>query len=202
MQMKNISVAIALSGLFLMGCSSDKKNDNQFPENELSTLIQRKICNNSSGSKIVNDSVNKEIVITNELNEIYSIPVNNKESIKGDFNNDNIQDIIIPVDHAVSMSYGVTDYYFFIGSGIENNYFVDSINSGTFSSSTGYCSNGDGRGQFRAKKITNNTLIGESNCYNNGDPNCCPSLHYKTALKYDAKTNTFKLKEQTAIKKN
>lgn len=202
MQMKNILVTIALSGLFLMGCSSEKKDNNQIPENELSSFIQRKICNSSSGSKIVKDSVNNEIMITNELNEIYSIPVNNTESIKGDFNNDKIQDIIIPVDHAVSISNGFTDYYFFIGSGIENNYFVDSINSGTFSSFYGYCSKGDGRGQFYVKNIANNTLIGESSCYNNEDPNCCPSLHYRTVLKYDSKTNTFKLKEQTAIKKN
>jgi hypothetical protein len=200
MQIKNTLAAIILSALFLAGCSGDKEIKNQMPENELPTFIQRKICNSTTGSKIVKDSVNNEIVITNEFNEIYSIPLDNKESIKGDFNNDKIQDIIIPVEHAVSMSFGVTDYYFFIGSAIEDNYYVDSINSGTFSSSTGYCSKGEGRGQFRANEIANNTLIGESFCYN-GDPNCCPSLHYRTILKYEAKTSTFKLKEQTAIKK-
>ena len=40
------------------------------------------------------------------------------------------------------------------------------------------------KGFFNIKAIKNNVIEGESNCYEDSDPNCCPSLVYKTNLVY------------------
>ena len=39
-------------------------------------------------------------------------------------------------------------------------------------------------GQFIPQTIENGLLIGESQCYTETDPRCCPSLKYKTTLKW------------------
>lgn len=37
-------------------------------------------------------------------------------------------------------------------------------------------------GYFRARKIENNFIVGESSCYAEEDPRCCPSLYYETKV--------------------
>jgi hypothetical protein len=40
-------------------------------------------------------------------------------------------------------------------------------------------------GNFRARKIENNFLVGHSSCYTEDDARCCPSLHYETKVEFE-----------------
>ena len=51
-------------------------------------------------------------------------------------------------------------------------------------------------GQFIPQTIENGLLVGESLCYTETDPRCCPSLKYKTTLKWVSNELRFVTKEK------
>ena len=95
----------------------------------------------------------------------------------GDLNNDKIEDIIISV-HTEGGGGGGNNWSqdIFVFQKINGKYEITCI---TADGEITGCQNGS----FRAKKIKDGFLIGNSSCYNDGDASCCPSLEYVTKVK-------------------
>ncbi len=107
----------------------------------------------------------------------------------GDLNNDKIDDIVISV-HTEGGGGG--------GNVWSQDLFVFQKNNGKYEI-TSITPDGDisgcESGTFRATEIKNGFLIGNSSCYKDEDPRCCPSLEYVTKveltdkkLKFNSKT--------------
>ena len=109
-----------------------------------------------------------------------SIPFSS-EFIKGDLNGDNAVDIVIPVYSTGGGSAEWREIFVFISKKNKIDFYK------MYSSfDLGHCQEaGSHGGQFYPEKISNAILIGESYCYKEGDPHCCPSLKYTTEYKFD-----------------
>jgi hypothetical protein len=101
--------------------------------------------------------------------------------IKGDLNGDNVDDVVIPVYSTGGGSAVWQEIFVFISKD-------DTIELYKMYSSfdLAHCQEaGSHGGQFYPEKISNAILTGESYCYKEGDPHCCPSLKYTTEYKFD-----------------
>ncbi|MBU3675740.1 MAG: hypothetical protein FGM54_00950 [Chitinophagaceae bacterium] len=98
--------------------------------------------------------------------------------LEGDLNGDQIDDLILSV-HTEGGGGGGNIWWqdLFVYIKENNGYKLMSVSSDKEISGC----NGD----FRAKEIKNNRLIGNSSCYTDDDPRCCPSLEYKTIIKFE-----------------
>lgn len=116
-----------------------------------------------------------------------------KENVLGDLNNDGKEDAIIKV---YSNSGGNSDYldlYVFLQQ--EGGWKLALIKSSSDDDIKG-CK----IGQFVPEQISNGYLIGESSCFAASDPRCCPSIFYKTTLKFVNNRFTLIKKERVAKK--
>jgi hypothetical protein len=94
----------------------------------------------------------------------------------GDLNNDGIEEIVITVHIEGSGAGGNTSTQeLFVFQKINGKYKIITI---TNNNEISYCQSGI----FRAKEIKNGILIGNSYCYKEEDPRCCPSLEYITKV--------------------
>lgn len=111
----------------------------------------------------------------------------------GDLNNDKIDDLIVTVHTEGGGGGGNVwsqDLFLFQKSGGKYQFisFTPDIDI-----------SGCQSGSFRAREIKDGFLFGNSSCYNDDDPRCCPSLEYITKvelsnknLKFSSKTMLFK----------
>ncbi len=116
------------------------------------------------------------------------------ENVIGDLNNDGQEDVIVKV---YSNTGGNTDY-------LDLYVFLQQASSWKLllvKSSSDEDIKGCQIGQYVPLTISNGFLIGESSCFLQSDPRCCPSLFYKTTLKLQNNQLVFVRKERT-VKKN
>ena len=93
--------------------------------------------------------------------------------LNGDINNDQIEDLVMSVHTEGGGSGGniwSQDIFVFIYK--NEKYKLVNVTSDADICGCNYY------GNFRARKIENNFLIGRSSCYTENDARCCPSLHY------------------------
>lgn len=156
--------------------------------------------------KILVDSnhIDKEFSFLNgiELREInsedsssggtYVVPFE-KNYIKGDLNGDSQDDYVIPVYATGGGSSEWREIFVFISKNKRLEYFK------MYSSfDLAHCdSKGSNGGQFYPNKISNSILTGESYCYLESDPHCCPSIKMQAQYKFD---NGLIFSNQTPIK--
>lgn len=126
----------------------------------------------------------------------YSLPMDNKEFLKGDITGDSKQDIIVSIGHSFGASGHATIYFLFGGDGDAFSFIT------TFDSfDLGLCkTNGDLPGQFYPDQIKTGTLIGTSHCYTTEDAKCCPSKKFENTFKYNPQTKKLSLIKQTEKK--
>lgn len=150
--------------------------------------------------RIYGDNLRKEEIINKSNIEItyYSIPQTEDEYshwmfnfyipfekepkgtniLEGDINNDGIDDLVIKIYTSGGGQGGNVewwDYFAFINQ--NGNYILaDVAPQGKLSGCTG---------GFWAESIENNYILGNSNCYAEGDARCCPSLHYETRVIFE-----------------
>ncbi len=98
--------------------------------------------------------------------------------LEGDLNNDKISDLIISV-HTEGGGAGGNNYSQDIFTFISENG-TYKLNSVSPDSEFSICD-----GDFRAKRILDNLLIGTSSCYGPDDARCCPSLYYETKVAFE-----------------
>lgn len=102
----------------------------------------------------------------------------NNEVIFGDLNNDNKRDCIISVFRADHYN-EVLFFYIFINQG--NKYTLEDV---TNENKICGCKDSMWPNLFREQKIEGGLLKGVTTCHYN-DAHCCPSLYFKTEVKYD-----------------
>lgn len=107
--------------------------------------------------------------------------------LEGDLNNDKKNDIVISV-HIEFGNIEYQDIFVFINEN-EKYKLVNVTNERDVCGCSGY---------FRARKIENNLIIGESSCYGELDAKCCPSLNYETKVALE--NNTLKYLSKKKIK--
>lgn len=112
----------------------------------------------------------------------------------GDLNGDNNQEIIVAVQNEGAYGGNLWWQDFFVFNLVDNKYKLLSVNNdGDIS--------GCSQGIFRAREIKNGILVGESQCYDENDPHCCPSLSYRTEVKMiNDSLVFFKKSKQSLIK--
>lgn len=118
-----------------------------------------------------------------------TIPFSSKY-IKGDLNNDKVDDIVVPVYSTGGGSEDWFEIFIFVSLNGKLDFFkmYTSYELGNCDSTVSL------GGEFFPISIKNGILIGESYCWVRNDPHCCPSLNYKTKLKFN---NGFVLLNQT-----
>ena len=100
-----------------------------------------------------------------------------KDHAFGDLNNDGRQDLVLKL---YSNTGGNSDYLdLFVLTQSPTGWKILNIQSSSDESLKG-CE----IGQFIPQTIENGLLIGESLCFTDSDPRCCPSLKYKTTVKW------------------
>lgn len=100
-----------------------------------------------------------------------------KTRISGDLNNDKIADVIITIHtegEGTGANSGHNDLFLYEGGAY--GYSIVNVFPNTALSD---CND---KSYFAADTIINNQLIGLSDCFQEGDAGCCPSLHFKTTL--------------------
>jgi hypothetical protein len=113
-----------------------------------------------------------------------------KAILRGDLNNDKIQDLVVNVATEGGGGGGNiswSDLFVFINRNDEL-FFTSVTNSYTI------CGCEDGF--FNASKIENGYLIGESYCYGSNDARCCPSFHYLAKVRFEKNKFVFINKEK------
>jgi hypothetical protein len=179
-----------------LNASNEKHHDStSLNEKEISKYIIRTIkdyyqisygadckLEESADDSTINLLYIKTNPITNEAESIFAtsitipkIPFYNlygsKPIIYGDLNQDNQTDMLVSV-HVESGNTAFQDLFVFTSK--DGGY---QLNSVTTDQDICGC-----EGNFRANKIMNNKVIGESNCYNENDARCCPSLKFETII--------------------
>lgn len=141
--------------------------EGRFEEFSDSTAI-RLTCYNIPNEDEENEGVIVTITIplTGEKELYGAIPV-----LMGDLNKDKKEDLLITAHNEFGNS-ASQDIFIFINEG--DNYSLASVTDNRDLM--------DCRGYFRARKIVNNYIEGNSSCYSSDDAECCPSLHYETKL--------------------
>lgn len=103
-----------------------------------------------------------------------------KNFIEGDLNNDSCNDLIVSVYHSQNGRPRLDIYCYITQDKKLSFYKMHTIHD------LGICKNGsDTSGRFFPKKIENGLLIGQTDCYQTGDPGCCPSLEMITYFKFE-----------------
>ena len=101
-----------------------------------------------------------------------------KDNPSGDLNLDGLEDVVVKVS---SNTGGNTDYLdLFIVLKQQVGWKLANVISASDEALKG-CK----IGSFMPIKIEKGMLIGESDCFTDADPRCCPSLKYKTTLKWE-----------------
>ncbi len=96
--------------------------------------------------------------------------------IRGDINGDGNDDVIVPVSSNGGGTAVWDDLFFFLSD-------QKTLASYIMFNSSELASCGNGGGKFEVKAIAAAFIVGESQCYAEDDPSCCPSLKYKTEYK-------------------
>lgn len=110
----------------------------------------------------------------------------------GELNNDKTDDLVISVHTEGGGGGGnVSSQDLFVFQKIDRKYEITSITQDREIS-------GCESGIFRATEIKDGFLIGNSSCYKDDDPRCCPSLEYVTKVELNNKK--LKFKSKTKIK--
>src|SRR5690606_19615102 len=104
------------------------------------------------------------------------------ENVTGDLNADQIDDLVLKVSSYTGGNTEYLDLFVFIREG--NDWILKSKIESSDTKLKG-CE----IGQFIPQKIENNLLIGESLCFTEDDPRCCPSIKRIRKLKWS--NNTF-----------
>ena len=192
----------------VMSCNAQTKKDKQvkdeLTEEKLSGFIENYLIeeNRTGTEKLpVNTEIidgKKEIYMDQGLGgNSYSLPMDNKEFIRGDLTGDSKQDIMVSIGHSFGASGHATIYFLFAhnNSGLS---FVKTFDSFDLA----LCKNKKDElpGQFYPDEIKNGTLTGTSDCYTEEDAKCCPSKKYKTVFKYNSVTKELTLLSQTEKK--
>lgn len=110
------------------------------------------------------------IPLTKERELYGAIPI-----LEGDLNNDRKSDLLVTV-HAEFGNSASQDLFVFINE--QETYRLATV--------AGHQEISGCRGTFWARKIEDNVIEGNSSCYSADDAMCCPSLHYKTKVAFDA----------------
>ena len=110
------------------------------------------------------------IPLTKEWELYGAIPI-----LEGDLNNDRKSDLVITV-HTEFGNSASQDLFLFINE--NERYRLATVASHQEISGC--------RGTYWARKIKDNLIEGISSCYSADDAMCCPSLHYKTKVAFDA----------------
>lgn len=114
-----------------------------------------------------------------------------KNFIEGDLNHDGFNDLIISIYYNQAARPRLRNYCYITKNSELRFYKVFSIHE------LGICENiTDTSGRFFPGKIENGRLVGQTDCLQNGDPGCCPSLEYISYFTFD---NGFKF-EKNVIK--
>ena len=114
-----------------------------------------------------------------------------KDYIFGDIDNDGVPDLIVSID--TEGGGGGGNVYW-------NDLFVFLSKNGKFALTSFIDSpevRGCRAGQFFPDKIENGLILGNSFCFAENDPHCCPSLEYLTTITFDGKQLKYKSQRQT-----
>ncbi|HRD57467.1 MAG TPA: hypothetical protein PK504_05430 [Ferruginibacter sp.] len=117
-----------------------------------------------------------------------------KENIFGDLNNDGKEDAVVKVYTNTGGNSDYLDLYIFLQ--LENSWKLVLVKASSDDDIKG-CT----IGQFVPTHVQSGLLIGESSCFLESDPRCCPSLYYKTTLKLSNNKLVF-IKKEKIVKKN
>lgn len=114
-----------------------------------------------------------------------NIPTDEKEYLRGDINNDGIEDMVITVNADGGGSAWWNDIFTFLTK--DGN---ETLKSKINSSEVCGCESG----YFTPSKIDGGQLAGESNCWDlkKEDAHCCPTLRYNTILVWNGEKFIFK----------
>ena len=108
---------------------------------------------------------------------------NSKYIYKGDINNDGEIDIIVPVNTEGGGGGGNVwwlDYFIFLKQ--KNSTYKFAIEKNNWESEITGCSD---NGFMHIDRIEKSIIYAESSCYTSEDGRCCPSLSFKTKLKFE-----------------
>ncbi|MFN8154980.1 MAG: hypothetical protein U0Y08_11875 [Bacteroidia bacterium] len=100
------------------------------------------------------------------------------DQVKGDINNDGIDDLIVTVMVTSGGSAAWDEIFIFIFQ--EGRYILNGM-----SRCPDIC--GCSTGTFKPIKIANGQIVGTSTCWTPEDAQCCPSLEYNTTVTFDGK---------------
>lgn len=206
------SILLLLSVIYLIACG---QNTNQQPDkniidkevlNQIKSHYQTEYGKGARLEETNSDSVLQLVYhnIPKDTNDYdgFLIDISIPKKVKmnlfaanpilyGDLNNDKIDDMVISV-HTEGGGGG--------GNVWSQDLFVFQINNGKYEI-TSITPDGDisgcQSGTFRATEIKNGFLIGNSSCYKDEDPRCCPSLEYITKVELSNKNLKFNSKTKT-----
>lgn len=121
--------------------------------------------------------------IYNDKNETFAPTTTVPNSIiEGDLNNDSLNDMLVVVYYNQG-SRPRLDIYCYVTENKKLKY-----HSTYTQGSLGFCtedSDTSSRGRFFPSKIENGLLIGQTDCLQQGDPGCCPSLEMISYFKFE-----------------
>lgn len=203
--MKTVKYLIFVSITLVLSCNAQGKKestkDKTLKLETFSDFIQEYLINEARKSDDNLKDKKPIIKIEDDFKEIdlygvltgptYSIPLNHNEYIQGDINNDQINEIIVPVSHSYGASGGNVKYFLFTGN-TKGYVFTKTF----YSTDIANCKTGGAGGNFYITKIEDQRIIGKSICYTDSDARCCPSKQFMTTLGFNFKTSEFNLFSQ------
>ena len=187
-------------GLLLLA-SCEKTDNINSSENKIDDRIIEKIIGHYKDEfkemkleKVVSDSSISIKIIDgdSEYSEsIYNAKISKMKNayIFGDVNNDNLTDVvaIVSCEAGTGGNASWNDIFVFLLE--KDKYILSSYNR---SDEISGCKDGN----FYPEKFENGLIVGESSCYESDDAHCCPSLNYKTTVKYVAGKLVFNSKDK------
>ena len=111
-----------------------------------------------------------------------------KDYIKGDLNGDKLDDYVVPVYATGGGTAEWREIFVFVSRNGKLEY------SKMYSSfELAHCTEkGSHGGQFYPENIVNSILVGQSDCYKESDPHCCPSIKAIVEYKFNDSLTFFK----------
>lgn len=152
----------------------------------------REVVKNDTVSKITYHTIpNGDEEYSDPPLAYITIPLTKHQVLEGDLNNDDKSDLAITVLVHPGGSNSLYHYVFI---------FLQQNESYRLGLVTAAWDVSGCRGDFYARTIEDNFIIGNSSCYGEDDPQCCPSLEYETKVAY--KDGELKFVSKRLIKSN